>query len=367
MDVPRLLRAQVDLAKVFARHLVPVQERAWAATPKGFAELEEDLGGELDLSCQVPYLLPLASVVMGDAIRGARLVAIEAFPARYKVVLAVDRLLCDAIHLDDESLTTLLQKALFGAPLRVIGPCTSADIVAMVSDPSEQVVLGMDIGVYLHASMRGWVRLISGPSLRVVAPPQVEPLQETVLKAQLRRLAGISIPMTLVAGFGYLQGKDVLGLAEADVVVLEHFGPRPVTGGPIKVQLGRGSFAAHLDGDGVTILRPYAMDLESMADTSQEESSPKTPIEESEKEARHRALLLSEMRIPVQCEIGRVVLSGKEIAELRPGAVIPVGRPLSGPVDLTCSGRLLARGELVDIEGEIGVRITEIWDDAAAL
>ena len=55
-----------------------------------------------------------------------------------------------------------------------------------------------------------------------------------------------------------------------------------------------------------------------------------------------------------------MTLTAREILELRPGAVVPVGRPLAGPVDLTAGGRVMARGELVDVEGELGVRVTEI-------
>ena len=72
--------------------------------------------------------------------------------------------------------------------------------------------------------------------------------------------------------------------------------------------------------------------------------------------------VLRELPVQVICEIGRVTLSAREVLELRAGAVLPVGRPLAGPVDLTAGGRLLARGELVDVEGEIGIRVTEIVD-----
>jgi flagellar motor switch protein FliM len=72
--------------------------------------------------------------------------------------------------------------------------------------------------------------------------------------------------------------------------------------------------------------------------------------------------LLGELPVDVVCELGRVSMSGREVLELRPGAVIPVGRPLAGPVDLTVGGRVVARGELVDVEGEIGVRVTQMLD-----
>ena len=72
--------------------------------------------------------------------------------------------------------------------------------------------------------------------------------------------------------------------------------------------------------------------------------------------------LLRELPVEMVCELGRVTMTGRELLELRPGAVIPVGRPLAGPVDLTVGGRVVARGELVDVEGEIGVRITQVND-----
>ena len=70
--------------------------------------------------------------------------------------------------------------------------------------------------------------------------------------------------------------------------------------------------------------------------------------------------LLRALPVEVVCEIGRVTLDGRELIDLAPGAVLPMGRPLAGPVDLTIGGRVVARGELVDVEGEIGVRVTRI-------
>ena len=72
--------------------------------------------------------------------------------------------------------------------------------------------------------------------------------------------------------------------------------------------------------------------------------------------------LLRELPVEIVCELGRVTLSGRELIELEPGAVIPIARPLAGPIDLTAGGRLIARGELVDVEGDLGVRLTEVLD-----
>lgn len=50
-----------------------------------------------------------------------------------------------------------------------------------------------------------------------------------------------------------------------------------------------------------------------------------------------------------------------ELAQLRPGQIIDLGCRATDPVDLTTEERRVARGELVDIEGRLGVRITQVF------
>ena len=69
---------------------------------------------------------------------------------------------------------------------------------------------------------------------------------------------------------------------------------------------------------------------------------------------------LADVAIVVVAELGRTTVTGREVAAWCPGAVVALGRPLGGPVDLLAGGRLLARGELVDVDGEVGVRVTEL-------
>jgi flagellar motor switch/type III secretory pathway protein FliN len=61
----------------------------------------------------------------------------------------------------------------------------------------------------------------------------------------------------------------------------------------------------------------------------------------------------------VRVELGAVTMSAREWAALRPGDVVAVGRRVAEPVVLRIAGMVVARGELVDIEGELGVRIRE--------
>jgi flagellar motor switch protein FliM len=71
------------------------------------------------------------------------------------------------------------------------------------------------------------------------------------------------------------------------------------------------------------------------------------------------AELLAAAPIEIVAEVGRVVLRGDEVLGLAEGSVLSLGRP-GTTVDLVVGGRTWARGELVNIDGELGVRITEL-------
>ena len=66
--------------------------------------------------------------------------------------------------------------------------------------------------------------------------------------------------------------------------------------------------------------------------------------------------------VPVELavEIGRTRMTIGDALALGIGSVVTVGRLAGDPVDLLVNGRVIARGEVVAIEEELGLRITEI-------
>ena len=64
--------------------------------------------------------------------------------------------------------------------------------------------------------------------------------------------------------------------------------------------------------------------------------------------------------VEVVAELGRVILRGDEILGLERGSVLAFGHRPGARVDLVVGGRTWARGELVNVDGELGVRITEM-------
>jgi|SRR5579875_1362547 len=69
---------------------------------------------------------------------------------------------------------------------------------------------------------------------------------------------------------------------------------------------------------------------------------------------------LSDVPIDLTVEIGRTRLTVGETLELRQGSILTLNRMAGEPVDLLVNGTPIARGEVVVIDEQFGVRITEI-------
>lgn len=70
--------------------------------------------------------------------------------------------------------------------------------------------------------------------------------------------------------------------------------------------------------------------------------------------------LLADVQVELAVEIGRVKLPLRDLLSLAPGAVLELDRAADAPVDVLVNGCLVARGEVVVIDGEFGVRITAV-------
>ena len=66
--------------------------------------------------------------------------------------------------------------------------------------------------------------------------------------------------------------------------------------------------------------------------------------------------------VPVELtvEIGRSTMTIRETLEIGPGAIITLNKMTGEPVDLLVNGRRIARGEVVAIDEEFGLRITQV-------
>jgi flagellar motor switch protein FliN/FliY len=78
---------------------------------------------------------------------------------------------------------------------------------------------------------------------------------------------------------------------------------------------------------------------------------------------------LSEVPMELSVEIGRTRMTVGETLQLRAGSIVTLQRLAGEPVDLLVNGTPIARGEVVIIDEEFGLRVTEIveGDPTAAI
>ncbi len=70
--------------------------------------------------------------------------------------------------------------------------------------------------------------------------------------------------------------------------------------------------------------------------------------------------LLMDIPLKATVELGATKLSLQEILHLKPGSVLDINRYIGEPVDLLVNGKLLAKGEVVVIDDNLGFKITDI-------
>lgn len=72
------------------------------------------------------------------------------------------------------------------------------------------------------------------------------------------------------------------------------------------------------------------------------------------------AQVVDTLTIPVSIELSRIRLSLKELGALKDGQIIDLNKKPGEFVDLIVSGKIIGKGELVEVEGELGVRVSSL-------
>jgi flagellar motor switch protein FliN/FliY len=69
---------------------------------------------------------------------------------------------------------------------------------------------------------------------------------------------------------------------------------------------------------------------------------------------------LMDVPVKVTVEIGRTRIPLGELVKLGPGSLLVLDRESHEPADILVNGKIVARGEVVTIDGAYGVRVTAI-------
>jgi flagellar motor switch/type III secretory pathway protein FliN len=248
------------------------------------------------------------------------------------------------------------------------------------------------LGAVLSAAAR---RANAGVPLRVLAAGPAHPLEvdlarangglvvatATVLLGRDAFLARLAVPARLVAaaphppgsgaGLGTALGPVALDLpvvacatlaTAADIASLQvgdvwlpgtwplRLGPNGQPIGPVLLAAPDSSVGirGEIGDDGCLVLRGKVEAL----------CAPETEMADSTEE-KELVRAVGEVPIVVRVEVGEARMQAREWAALRPGDVVVLGKRVGESVTLRVGGVPVARGDLVEVEGEVGVRIVE--------
>ena len=104
-----------------------------------------------------------------------------------------------------------------------------------------------------------------------------------------------------------------------------------------------------------------AQPAETAAPSAADANSVSTPVTDAATAQVPATLeLLKDVQLAMTMRFGARTLLLREVLDLGPGTVVELDRKVQEPVELLLDGKLIARGEVVVIEGSYGLRVTEI-------
>lgn len=249
---------------------------------------------------------------------------------------------------------------------------------------------GPMLTVHLHATLGphgGMVRLVVPAAVLEAAEPLVESTQRRArLKADLEanagRLSAVRSWLRAEIGSAEISAQDLASLRVKDVLLVDALSARPDRGEPGTAQLRVGSGrAGRADAevfveDGryrarITDIVPgepghprSAGEEGSGAEEPEEFTNPELDVPP---ELEGAALddvnkpdgsdLLGDVPLQIAVELARVPVTAQQVVGMRAGQVLELNRGPGEPVELSVNGKVVARGELVEVEGQLGVRI----------
>jgi flagellar motor switch protein FliN/FliY len=76
--------------------------------------------------------------------------------------------------------------------------------------------------------------------------------------------------------------------------------------------------------------------------------------------------LVADIPVRLSVEVGSVSLALTELLDLAEGSVVELNRQAHELLDINANGRLIARGEVVTVNGRFGVRVVDVIAPEAA-
>jgi flagellar motor switch protein FliM len=189
------------------------------------------------------------------------------------------------------------------------------------------------------------------------------------MRQVLRQVADQEVEMKVEAGRLELSPGDIATLEAGDIIILEHHQLTLTPEGPtgnISAYIGAGN-NGRLQGQLVIAEGQLKFAISQILVQEQPIEAPMTDeltdeptIQEVTDNLPETEGLLRDIDAPVVIELGRLKMNTAQVARLKSGQILRLPRNANDPVDLVVNDKLFARGELVEIDGELGVRLVHV-------
>jgi flagellar motor switch protein FliN/FliY len=207
--------------------------------------------------------------------------------------------------------------------------------------------LGDSVLMWVGAKRQSWEeignRILKSAG---VEDGDAESIRSTYLEIVSQALSGIA---------GALSAR-----ARADVACTDgHEATPPASGGTsYSFEIGVGDQAFPVIG----VFSKTLMDLPDSATQAEAPKRADPPAKSAPGEGNKPTAidLLLDVELPVSVSFGRAQLPLKDVIKLTTGSIVELNRAVSEPVDVIVNNCVIARGEVVVVEGNFGVRIRQV-------
>jgi flagellar motor switch protein FliN len=124
------------------------------------------------------------------------------------------------------------------------------------------------------------------------------------------------------------------------------------------------AFELTLGEEALAFLAAFAPFLANLSDASTQPAAKAGPEDRAQSAMPPPAPgsidLLLDVELPVSVSFGRAQLMLKDVIKLTTGSIVELNRALSEPVEVIVNNCVIARGEVVVVEGNYGIRIKQV-------
>jgi len=195
--------------------------------------------------------------------------------------------------------------------------------------------------------------LIIGQNVMVAAG--IEDASPDDLKSTFAETLGQAFSMLTRAMTTRLQREVTPGAGKAIPAA-----PQDLAWGAVKLTLNDKTATIHL-GLNAQLLDSFVTEPKAAAAVASATPGAPLPLAAKSPEEDSKTFdLLLDVELPVSVSFGHALVPLKEVLKLTTGSIVELSRAVIEPVDIVVNNCVIARGEVVVVEGNFGVRIQQV-------